>query len=389
VADLADWTAEYNLFAILPLAIARLPAVEHRQYNKNKWTGVESTNVAFPPRRTQSVMLMSVEEKMASSARSGRSSMAARRPLLSAQAGESRFVVDGDGCSIAAATSSTASTELATVAATSSASAELTTISSSASEVSTLSTLSAIAAVATEVTAFGAVSSSSAAAAATTTPAGVASLLFEAVVNVEELFLASTLALALGLLFALEVILVVALGELLGSGPFLVLLRTLVGFTGFFETKSFHLLGGLLGKVVSVGFVTVLRFSLGFTRAIDNRALFGNGDLFSVLVPGWVLRIGVKSSFFDFFGRNGFTGFFVRPFTLASALAPAMVGLLLMITVAVSMDGGRTRRRELTLLRCGCDGLRRDEVLRDHVREVVHLHRLHCRLAGHDCSFGL
>jgi hypothetical protein len=75
-------------------------------------------------------------------------------------------------------------------------------------------------------------------------------LLLEAVVDVEDLLLRCSLAFTLSLLFALEVILVVFLGDFLGLLPLLVLFGALIWSTSFLHTETIHLLRKLLGLIV-------------------------------------------------------------------------------------------------------------------------------------------
>jgi hypothetical protein len=252
--------------------------------------------------------------------------------LLPTKAGESRLVVDGDGRRIAAATAATATTTIFTTVTTTVTASASTSTTELATEFASFTTVGTVATVATEIATLGAITTAASTtelATTATAAGGITALLLEAVVDVEELLLGGTLAFASGLLFALEVVGAVLLGQLLGRLPFLVVLASLIGRASFLETESLQLLGSLLGQILGVRLGGVLRFGL---RLGDGLTALGDGDWFATVVECGVLRTGVPSGRFLLFFGDGLTSLLVSPFALSSLLTPGVLSLLGMVT---------------------------------------------------------
>lgn len=157
-------------------------------------------------------------------------------------------------------------------------------------------------------------------------------MLLERVVNVDKLLgVAGAVALTAVLLLALEVVLVAAANQLLGTLPLLVLLAAIVGSASFLHSKAFELLSSLLGEIVGVGLGVVLRLGFGLldlTTIVD-------GDSLTFFVPGLAGVAIVGGGLLALLVSLSITSLLIGPFAIASLLAPAMSNLLLVITVTV------------------------------------------------------
>lgn len=307
--------------------------------------------------------------------------------LLSTKAGESSLVVDRNCWTLAAAATTTATvfttiTTIATIATSTTTSTEIATVAAEITTVTTVTTVATIATISTTTTSteLATLATLSTASTAATTSTSVTGLLLEGVVDVEEFLLGGTLSFAFGLFFALEVILGLFLGQLLGRLPLLVLLDAFVGCTGFLEAKSLQLLRCLFGQVLGVGLAGVFWLCFGLRNSF---IALGNRDLFGVLVPCFVL-VGIPSAFLFFLFGNGLASLFIRPFTVSGLFTPAMALLLRVITSSISIDP-TAFGQVLTLRQCGCGGHLRDGDLLGHDQLVVH-HQNHARGRVEWCS---
>jgi hypothetical protein len=202
--------------------------------------------------------------------------------LVASQARESRLVVGVDGSSAAGTGTATATTEVTTGGAT------------GGTATTTLTTATATLAT---TTARELATGTTASTAALATLAG---RLDEAVLELDELLLlALTLALSLAAGTGEEDLVLLALDELLGVGPLLVLLGALVGLAdlqGVFLLES-ELLLGQLGEVVGVrdGLVLLLSGGLVDRGGIlgTSLLLIGLGDLLASLL---VLQLSLTLS---------------------------------------------------------------------------------------------
>lgn len=139
--------------------------------------------------------------------------------LFTSQTGEGSCVVDRDlsARGFVATTATAATTAIFT---------SLTTTSTTAAEIATIATIRAFATFGTlgAVTTIATAELATATATTTSATTRLASLLLEAVVNVEEFLLGLPSTLASGLFLALEVVCIFLFGELLSGFPLLVLL---------------------------------------------------------------------------------------------------------------------------------------------------------------------
>jgi len=258
--------------------------------------------------------------------------------LLSTEAGEGVFVVDSDTWTITAAGATTTSTatELAAIsstvstAATATATTELTTIATEVATITTVSTVRTLSALTTKVSTLTATTTAT----ATATAASLSWLLLERVVNVEEVLLRRTLALTSGLLFSLEVVVVLLLGQLFGRLPLLVLLGALIWSTSFLQTKFFKLLSGLLSQVVGIRLAVVL--GLLFARW-SRLTTLGCRYCLSILVPNWV-RTSIPTTFLLLLFGNGLASFLVSEFAISGGFTPTVSLLLGMFATKISRE---------------------------------------------------